>query len=187
MCKQLRPASSSGVAGRDGRHRKRPVDRKLRIVVGDGEVFGRVMRAVDPIAHVRRRGQCLEAVQETRRHIQMSKLVIVEQKCLLLTECRRSRPNIDQHVVDGAVGAAHQLRLAAPAAAVHAADHTLGRTRLGVLDERSGQPRHAEVIVEDICIERAGEQAAVIAEWLRYQDENISQIGLFDAHMDMLP
>ena len=42
------------------------------------------MRTIDPIAHIGSRGQRLEAVQEAGRHVQMPKVVVVEQECLLL-------------------------------------------------------------------------------------------------------
>ena len=106
----------------------------------------------------------------------MPKVVVVEQKCLLLSERRRLSPNIDEHVVDGAVGAAHQFRLTAPGAGVHAADHSLGRTRLRILHEGSRHSRHAEVIVEDIGVESPGEQPALVAERLRDQDENVRKV-----------
>jgi hypothetical protein len=126
-------------------------------------------------------------MQETRWHIQMPEVVVVEEKSLLRAERRRFLPNVDEHVMDGAVGAAHQLGLTAPRAAVHTADHPLRRTRLGVLHERSGQPRHAEMIVENGGVEGPGKQAAVITEWLWDKDENVCKLGLFDAHVDMLP
>ena len=145
------------------------------------------MRAIDPIAHIGSRGQRLEAVQEARRHVQMPKVVVVEQKCLLLAEGRRVPSNVDQHIVHGAVGAAHQLRLAPPRASVHAADDSLRRTGLGVLHERCGVPGLAEIVVENLRVEGPGEQAAVVAERLRDEDENVCEVGSFDAHMVMLP
>ena len=42
------------------------------------------MRAIDPVAHVGSRSQRLEAMQEARWHVQMPKVVVVEQKSLLL-------------------------------------------------------------------------------------------------------
>ena len=117
----------------------------------------------------------------------MPKVVVVEQKCLLLAEGRRVPSNVDQHVVHGTVGAADQLRLAAPRASVHAADDSLRRTGLGVLHERSGDARRAEVVVENVRVEGPGEQSAVVAERLRDEDENVRKVGRFDAHTAMLP
>ena len=56
------------------------------------------MWTIDPIAHVGGRGQRLEAVQEARRNVQVPKVVVVEQKCLLLAEGRRVPSNVDQNV-----------------------------------------------------------------------------------------
>jgi hypothetical protein len=70
---------------------------------------------------------------------------------------------------------------------VHAANDSLGRTGLGVLDERRRETRRAEVIVEDIGIEGAGEQAAVVAERLRQQNEDVGKVCPFNAHEEMLP
>ncbi len=149
-------------------------------------IFGRIVRAVDPVADVGRGSQRLEPVQKTGRHIQMPKVVIVEQKCLLRSERRRLSPNVDEHVVDGAVGAAHQFRFTTPGAGMHAADHSLRRTRLRILHEGSGHSRHAEVIVEDIGVESSGEQAALVAEGLWDQDENVRKVCRLDAHKEML-
>ena len=49
-----------------------------------------IVRAIDPIADIGGRGQRLKPVQEPRRHVQMPKVVVVEKKCLLLAEGRRS-------------------------------------------------------------------------------------------------
>ena len=46
--------------------------------------------------------------------------------------------------------------------------------------------RPAEVVVEDVRVERPGEQSAVVVERLRDEDENVREVGLFDTHMEML-
>ena len=102
------------------------------------------------------------------------------------TESRRIPADIDQHVVDGAVCASHQLGFATPGSAVHAADDALPRTGLRVLDEGCRGSGSAEIFVEDARVERAGEQAAVVAERLWDQDENVGKVGRFDTHMEML-
>ena len=48
-------------------------------------------------------------------------------------------------------------------------------------------PGCAEVVVENVRVEGPGEQAAVVAERLRDEDENVREVGLFDAHRAMLP
>src|SRR5262249_11712218 len=138
-------------------------------------------------ANVGSRAQRLEAVQEARRNVQMPKIFVVEQECLLLGESGRVPSNINEHVVYGAVGAADKLRLAAPRASVHASDYPLRRTGLGVLHERSRGSRRAEVVIKDVRVEGPREQAAVVAERLRDEDEHVRERGLFDAHVEMLP
>ena len=48
-------------------------------------------------------------------------------------------------------------------------------------------PGLAEVVVENVRVEGAGEQAAVVAERLRDEDENVCEVRFFDAHRVMLP
>ena len=103
--------------------------------MGDREVLGGVVRTVDAVADVGDLGERLESVQEAGRHVQVPEVVVVEQKSLLSAEGRRSSPDVDQYVVHRAVRAAHQFRLAAAAPSVHAADHTLRRPGLRVLQE----------------------------------------------------
>lgn len=186
MLDQLGPASGTCVAGRHGRHRQRPVDREIRVVVCDGQVLGRIMGTIDPITHIGSCGQCLEAVQKAGRHVQVPKVVVVEKKCSLLAESRRIPSNVDEHVVNGAVGAADQLRLSASRASVQTADDSLYRARLRVLNERCRNPRSAEIIVENGRIERPGKQSAVVVERLRGENENVRKVGRFDTHMAML-
>ena len=186
MLDQLGPASGTCVAGGDDETRQGPVNRKVWVVIGDGEVLGGIVRTIDPITHIGSRGQRLEAMQETRRDIQMPKVVVVEQECLQLTKRRRIPSNVDQHVVNGAVGAADQLRLAAPRASVHSTDRSLHRTRLGVLNEGCRDSRPAEVVVEYGRVECPGEQSAVVVERLRGENENVRKVGRFDTHTAML-
>ena len=186
MREQFRPTAGTSVAGGDDRDRQRPVNRKVWVVIGDGQVIGGIMRTIDPITNIGSCGQRLEAMQETRRNVEVTKVVVVEQKRLLPTEGWRVPSNVDQYVVHGTVGAADQLRLPAPRAPVHAADYALGRTGLGVLDERSGGARCAEVVVENVRVEGSGEQSAVVVERLRGENENVRKVGRFDTHTAML-
>lgn len=114
MHEQRSPASGTRVAGRDRRHRQRPVDREIGIVVRDDQIFRGIVRTIDPIAHICCRSQRLEAMEETRRYVKMPKFVVVEQKCLLPPKGRRVPSNVDKDVVDGTVGAPDQLRLTTP-------------------------------------------------------------------------
>ena len=144
------------------------------------------MWSIDPIAHIGDRAERLKAMQETWRDVQVSKLAVVEEKSLLPAEGRRVPTDVNQDIVDGAVGATHQLRFATPSTAVHAADDSLLGTGLGVLDERSGATRRANMVVEDARVESPCEQSAFVAEWLGDKGENISESGLFNTHMEML-
>src|ERR1700754_3989219 len=112
MSEKIRPASRRGIAGGDGRHRQWPVDRQIRIAVSDTDILRGVVRTIDPVAHVGRRGDSLKPVQETRRHVEMTKVLVVEQECLLMPEGRRAPSNVDEHIVYRTVGAPNQLRLA---------------------------------------------------------------------------
>ncbi len=186
MREQFRPAAGTCIAGRDDRDRQGPVNRKVWVVIGDGQVLGGIVRAIDPIANIGSRGQRLEAMQEARRNVEMPKGVVVEQKCLQLTKRRRIPSDVDQHVVNGAVGTADQFRLPAPRAPVHSADSSLHRARLGVLNERRRGSWPAEVVVENVRVEGPGEQSAVVVERLRGENENVRKVGRFDTHTAML-
>ena len=48
-------------------------------------------------------------------------------------------------------------------------------------------PGRAEIVVEDVRVESACEQAAVVSERLRDEDENVCEIGVFDTHKEMVP
>lgn len=151
------------------------------------DVLARVVRTIDPVADIGRGGERLKTVQESRGNVEMSKVVVVEQKRLMLTESWGFPANIDEHIVNRTVGATHQLCLAATGAPVHAANATLRRTRLRVLDERRGCAGHADVVVEDLSIERSGEQPTIVTERLRHKNNDTFEPGLFDSHGAMLP
>ena len=145
------------------------------------------MRTIDPIAHIRRRSQRLKAMQKAGRDIQMSKIVVVEEKMLLTTECRRGAPYIDQYVVDGAVRAPDKLRLAGPRSTVHSAHDTLGRTGLRVLDEPSRHPWLSEMRVEEVGIESTREESTLVAKGFGCEYQNVGEISGFDVHGGMVP
>jgi hypothetical protein len=69
---------------------------------------------------------------------------------------------------------------------VQPANHAIRRTGLRVLHERSGEPRFAEIVVENVCVEGPGEQATIITERLRNEDENVREGSPFNAHLEML-
>ncbi len=155
--------------------------------MGHSKIFGRIVWPIDPVTHVRRGGQGLKSVQKSGRDEQMVKGFVVEQEGLLAAESRRLAPDVDEHVVDGAVGAPDEFGFARTRTAVHPADHTAGRAGLRILHERRGRAGDAEMGVEDIGIESPREQAATVARRLRHQNENICQIGRFDSHKEMVP
>ncbi len=126
-------------------------------------------------------------MEKTGGHVQMSEIFVVQQKRLLPAEGRRFSANIDQHIVYGAIRAAHQFGFAPSRTAVHAADHALRRSGLGILEERRGYSRLPERVVENLRIERPGEQSALVSERLWDQDQYVGEVCLFDTHMEMLP
>lgn len=144
------------------------------------------MGAVDPVAHIGDGRQSLKTMKKTGGHVQMPKILIVKQKCLLAAEGGGVRANVDKDVVHGAVGATHELGFASSGAAVHAPHDALRRTGLGVLDERRRDAGSAEVVVEDVGVERPGEQSALIAERLRNENQHVGEVCTFDTHMEML-
>ncbi len=145
------------------------------------------MRAIDPVADIRRSGDRLKAVQKTRRYVEMTKVGVVEQKRLLPAERGGVPTDIDQDIVNGAVRASDEFGLPEPGAPVHPADDALDRSRLGILNEPRRQSRRFQKGVEDVGVERAGEQTAVVAMGRGRQDENVGKIGVFNAHEGMVP
>ena len=187
MPEQRNPGPSTCVAGRDHRDRQRPGYCEVRIIVCDGKVLGRIVRTVDPVAHVGSRSERLEAVQEARWDVQVPKIVVVEQESLLFAESWRTSSNVDQHVMYCTVGTADQFGLAAPRASMHAADNATRRAGLRVLHEGCGGSRPAEVVVEDVRVEGTREQAPFVAEGLWNEDKDVHEVRLFDPHRVMLP
>lgn len=187
LADHIAPAARGSVSCRDGGGSNRPGYGEIGVVEGDGEVFARVVRAVDPVADVGGRRQGLEAVQEAARHVQMAKIPVVEPNRHLIAEGRRVGPNVDHDVMHGAVGAPNQLGFTMSRAAVHAANGSLHRARLGILDERRAESGRTMVVVEHLRVERAGEEAAVVEERRRDEYQEAGDAGLPDLHEAMLP
>ena len=179
--KQFAPTPRRPVARGNHADRCRPGDREIGIVEGDAEVLGGIMRAVDAVTHV---GgvQRLESVQESRWDVEVGELLVVETEGLVMTERGGVRSDVDHHVVDGSVSAADQFGLTAAGTPVHAADHSNLRPRLRVLYESRCSAGSAEVLVEDLGVEGAGEQPAVVSVWFGCQDEYVGQFGGVDSH-----
>lgn len=154
--------------------------------MGHADVLAGFVRAVDPVADVGRRGQCLKSVQETRRDIEVVKVVVVQAERLLGAESRRIPAHVDEDIVHGTVCTADELRLASTRATVHAADDAEHRPRLRILPKGCGGARRADASIEDVRIEGSREETTVISERLRYQNEDTVQIGLLDTHLAML-
>lgn len=183
---QCGPTPRACVSGRDLRYRQRPVDAEIRIVVRNGEVLGGIVGAIDSIADVGRSSQRLEAMKKPGGYVEVSEISVIKPKCLLMAESGRILADIDQDVMHGTVCAAHQLGLPASGASVHAANDPLHRAGLGVLDERSRESRPPEMVVENLGIERPGEQSTLVVERFRGEDQHVHEACTFDAHMEML-
>lgn len=184
---QRSPAARACITSTDRRYRQWPRDRKVGVVVGDDDILCGIVRTVDPVTDVGGLGQRLEAVQKARRHVKVAKVVVVEQKRLLLAESRRVPPNVDQDVVNSAVRTTNELGFAASAAPVQAADHALNGAGLRVLHERRGGTRRFQIRVEDFRVERPREQAALVPDWLRYESQDAGEVGRLNEHLVMVP
>jgi TPP-dependent indolepyruvate ferredoxin oxidoreductase alpha subunit len=58
------------------------------------------MQTIDSVADVCNRRERLESVQEPRRDVEMPKVVVVQQECLLLAKGRRISSDVDKNVVN---------------------------------------------------------------------------------------
>jgi hypothetical protein len=154
--------------------------------MGDGHILRRVVLSIYPVAHIGACGQCLEAVQEAGWHIKVPKVGVIEQERLMPSEGRGVPTGVDQHIMNGAIRAADQLRFASTQAAVKTADDTLPRTGLGVLHEGGRPAGDADEGVKNIRVESPCEYAALVEKRLRGKDEDICEGGPFDAHLEML-
>ncbi len=183
---QCPPTARGPITRGDRRDLSGPGQGEVGVVVGDGEVLGRVVRAVDAVADIGRLGEGLEAVQETGRDVQVAELGVVQQECLTTAESRRIGTDVDHDVVDRAMGATHQFGFPMTATTVQTADHATRRPRLRILHER-GRCAGTEVSVEDFGVEGAGEQAASVTEGFGHQKQHVGEFGLFDSHRVIMP
>lgn len=182
---QLAPASGPGISRRDGRYGFRPRDGQLAVMGVHADVLGRIVRPIDAVTHIGFGCQRLESVQESRRDVEMPKSVVVEHKRLIHTESRRTSSDIDDDVVHSTPRAPDEFGFAAAGAAVHAAQDSLSRTRLGVLQEARRYPR-AQIFVEDLGIESPGEESAIVAVRLVDEQQDVGELRLLDPHKDIL-
>jgi hypothetical protein len=186
MAEQVGPTPSILIAGRHHRGGQRPADREVGVVIGYRQVLEWVVRSIDPVTHIGAVGQRLEPVKEAGRYVQVPEIAVVQQEDIVLAERGRISSYVDQNVVHGAVGAPNQLGFTTSGTPVHAADHSLPGTGLGVLNERGGACRPTDVVVKNRGVESPCEQAAPIAERLRDKDEHVCEGRLFDTHLEML-
>ena len=157
---QLAQARRLGVAtgGRELEARG-PGDANLGVVVGDpalelGVVVGGLL--VDQIGHLADRR---EPMGEADGDVDLVLSLVVELERLPLTERRRARAHVDDHVEDRAARAADQLGHPVADVEVHAAHHAAARARLVVLDELVLDPQ----VREDVAAVGLGEEAALVA------------------------
>lgn len=147
----------------------------------DGDVLGRVMRTVYPVADVGVRCQSLESMQKSGWDVQMPKDTVVQDEGLLHAESRRLPSDVDQDVVDCSPGASDELGLPAARSAVHAAQHPLQRARLRVLHERRRRAR-THMLVERMRVEGPGEEASVVIVGLVDEQQYTGEACRLDPH-----
>jgi len=101
-------------------------------------------------------------------HIQRNLFGIAKFKALAVEIGGRVGAQIYDYIENSAIRAADELCLPGSATHVQAADHAAHRARLAVLDETS---RINPGISHYLCIERAGEEAALIGvrRWLEQE------------------
>lgn len=186
MPEQISPCSSRAITGGDDRRFLGPRNRQIDIVEPDADILRWIVRPIDAVARVRCRRDRLESMQESGWDVKVTEVDVVEHDAELTTERRRGGPDINEDVVYGTVGAANEFRLARTRSAMHPADHTLPRPRLRILHERGGSAGTVEVFVEEICVKRSGEKAAVVPKRLRCHQEDVGQLCGFDAHVAMV-
>ncbi len=175
------PAARRPIARGDHGDRCRPGDHEIGIIVGNADVLGGIVRAVNAITHVGGH-QSLESVEESRWDVEVSELLIVETEGLMMAECRGARPDVDHHVVNDSVSAADEFGLAAAGTPVHSSDHPGRRARLRVLDESRCSTGTVEVRVEDLGVEGASEQSSIVAMHIGRHHKHICQLGGIDSH-----
>lgn len=111
----------------------------------------------------------------------MAKELVVKQERLPSAESRRLTSDIDEHVVYGAPGAAHQLGLAATATTMHSPNYTACRAGLGILDKRGGCAS-PDVVVEYGSIECPSEEPTPVVVCVIDQNQHIREVRWLDPH-----
>ena len=161
------------------RRRSRPRNREIGIVMPYGHIAVRSMELIDAVNDVGDFSQRLETMQEPTRNVDLGAVLIIEQEGPDLAEGRRTWPSIDNHIQNGTVGAANQLRLARTRSTVQSAAYALIGPRLvllletGRIDTRFG---------EDLNVERTGKVTALVPDRRRSKDDQIVDLGPNDLH-----
>ena len=109
----FRPADSLlAIARAHDRRRCRPWDREIWIVMSYGHIAVGSMKLIDAVNDIGNLSQRLETMEEPARNVDLGAVLIIEQEGHDLAEGGRAWPGIDDHIENGTIGAANQLRLA---------------------------------------------------------------------------
>jgi len=187
LADEMAPATCGPVPVGDHGGREWPRYGQVRVVESDREVFARIVGTIDPITDVGRRCEGLKSVQKPFRDIEVVKVAVVEPHSQLVTEGRRFGAYVDDDVVDGPVGAPDKFGFAGSRAAMHPANRSPYRPGLRVLDERRAESWAPDTVVEDLGVECAGEEAALVPERLGNQNHDAGELCSPDPHEAMLP
>ena len=176
---QIDPRTCRGVPFAEQRHGERPSDVQVRIIEPDRDVLGGNVWTVDAVADIGDVCQHLEAVQHAWRHVQMTKVDVIEPEYLVSAERMRVRPGVDHHVVDGPASTANELCLAPPTAPVQAPQHAQPGPRLRVLHKGG---RIDAVLGDNAGIESPGEHASVVPTRSRREQQDAGERRGFCSH-----
>jgi hypothetical protein len=168
-CAQRRPRSGAEIAVADRRHGIRPHNSEVRVVITHRDILRRVVRAIDPIAHISDLTEHLEAMQHARRDEQVPEPFVIETECLVSAEGPRGWASVDDDIQDCAASAAHELGLAAPHASMQSPDDSAVRPRLRVLPKRRAVNAMRS---GDGDIERSRKETTFVVMWLREKDQH---------------
>ncbi len=86
-----------------------PGNSEFGVVIGDGDIFGRIVGAVDPVRDVGGGRQRLKSMGAAGRDVDGRLLLVTQVETFPTAVRRRSRPQVYHDVEHGSVGAAHQL------------------------------------------------------------------------------
>lgn len=178
------PAPRCPVPVADDRHRFGPRYTEIGVREVDRKIGLGVVLTVDPVAHVCQLGDDLISVQESRGHVQVVEVFIVQNHREVVAKRRRAGSNIDDDIPHGAARTAHEFRLAGTRTPVQPAYDTTDRSRLRVLHKaprvHTGSSRYRGV-------EGPGKEAAFVVDGLRHKDQYTFEVGRLNDHAVILP